>query len=111
MSIAPAQPTIETLLAEGDGYAGKGDVKAATSFYQAALKAAQARAVDPATRARLGDAANYIRQQADAYKAALKKVIEGRPGERTGRLRHAVEILRCELDRFLSVEGRQAGRA
>jgi hypothetical protein len=101
MSIAPAQPTIESLLAEGDGYAGKGDVKAATSFYQAALKAAQSRTVDPATHARLGNAAGYIRKQAETYKAALRTVIEGRPDDRTDRLRHAVEILTGERELFL----------
>ena len=101
MSSAPGPAALESLLAQGDGYAGKGDVKAATSFYQAALKAAQARAVDPATHARLGDAANYIRHQSEAYKGALKKVIEGRSGERTDRLRHAVEILTGERELYL----------
>ena len=71
MNSADGGAALESLLAQGDGYAGKGDVKAATSFYQAALKAAQSRAVDPMTHARLGDAASYIRQQAETYKAAL----------------------------------------
>jgi hypothetical protein len=102
-SSAPGPATIESLLARGDGYAGKGDVKAATSFYQAALKAAQGRAIDPATGARLNDAAGYIRQQAEAYKTALLRVIEQRPNDpdHTDRLRHAVEILTGERELFL----------
>jgi hypothetical protein len=103
VSTAPGPATIETLLAEGDAYAAKGDVKASVSFYQAALKAAQARAIDPATHARLGTAAGYIRQQAEAYKASLRKVIEGRPDlpGQADRLRHSVEILTGERELFL----------
>ena len=103
MNTQPGLATIETLLAQGDDYAARGDAKAATSFYQAALKAAQSRAIDPALHARLGNAAGYIRQQAEAYTAALKKVVDGRPAasDRTDRLRHAVEILTGERELFL----------
>ena len=103
MNTAPGPAPLESLLAQGDAYAGKGDVKAAISFYQAALKATQSRTVDPATHARLGNAAGYIRQQADAYKASLRKVIDSRPDEpaHTDRLRHAVEILTGERELFL----------
>lgn len=103
MSSAAQPATLETLLAQGDSYAARGDAKAATSFYQAALKAAQSRAIDPALHARLSTAAGYIRQQAEAYTAALKTVVEGRPAasNRTDRLRHAVEILTGERELFL----------
>ena len=47
MSTAAGPASIESLLAQGDAYAAKEDVKAAVSFYQAALKAAQARTIDP----------------------------------------------------------------
>jgi hypothetical protein len=103
MSTAPGPATIETLLAQGDDYAAKGDAKAATSFYQAALKAAQSRPINPATHARLTTAAGYPRQQAQAYTAALKQTIAGRPATPAGtdRLRHAVEILTGERELFL----------
>ena len=102
MSTAAGPASIESLLAQGDAYAAKEDVKAAVSFYQAALKAAQARTIDPSTHARLSTSAGYIRQQAEAYKASLRKVVEGRrdPGQ-TDRLRHAVEILTGDRELFL----------
>lgn len=101
--MSPAPATIETLLAEGDGYAARDDVKAAVSFYQAALKAAQSRTIDPATHARLGAAAAYIREQAEAYKSSIRSVLDGRPAMpgRTDRLRHAVEILTGERELFV----------
>ena len=103
MSTAPGPAPIETLLAQGDDYAARNDAKAATSFYQAALKAAQSRPIDPATHARLTAAAAYLRQQAEAYTAALRQVIDNRPAapEGTDRLRHAVEILTGERELFL----------
>ena len=45
MNTAAGPATIETLLAQGDAYAANADVKAAVNFYQAALKAAQSRAL------------------------------------------------------------------
>ena len=103
MSTAPAQANIAALLAQGDDYAAKDDAKAATSYYQAALKAAQQSGnVDFATRSRLNAAAGYVRQTAEAYKSALTSVIAGRAPEpeRTDRLRHAVEILTGERELF-----------
>jgi aspartate beta-hydroxylase len=102
VSATPGPATIETLLAQGDAYAGKGDVKAAVSFYQAALKAAQSRPIDPAAHARLGTAAAYIRQQAEAYKASLRVLTDNRPDlpGHTDRLRHSVEILTGERELF-----------
>lgn len=87
------------MLAQGDLYAARGDVRAATSFYQAALKAAsQTPSVELSTRPRLDQAASYVRQQAENYKAALKQVVAGRPAgtDRTDRLRDAVEIMTGE---------------
>ena len=58
MSTAPVQPNVQTLLDQGDSYAAKDDVRAAASYYQAALKAAQqGGAVDSAMYARLTVAA------------------------------------------------------
>lgn len=104
MSTAPGAASIETLLAQGDDYASKGDVKAATAFYQTALKSAQqATAVDFSTRSRLGSAGAYIRDQAEKYKAALRQLIADRPSspDHTDRLRHAVEIMTGERELFL----------
>ena len=103
MSLTPAQATIESLLAQGDAYAARDDVRAAVSYYQAALKAAQqGGAIDSAARARLGDAAGYVQRAAGAYAAALKSIVADRPGgERTDRLRHAVEIMTGERELFL----------
>ena len=104
MSTSAAPNAVATLLDQGDRHAAGRDVKAATSFYQAALKAAgQSGVADAALHARLGGAAAYVRQQAEAYKAALKQVIERRPAdpERSDRLRHAVEILTGDRELFL----------
>jgi hypothetical protein len=105
VNTAPAQANVLSLLAHGDDYAGKGDAKAATSYYQAALKAAQqSGAADFATRSRLNAAAAYVRQQAEAYKAALESVFAERPAtpDRTDRLRQAVEIMTGQRELFLS---------
>ena len=79
-------------------------MRAAASYYQAALKAAQrGGAIDPALHSRLTAAAGYIRQAAEAYKASLRAVVAGRPSVpgRTDRLRHALEILNGEREMFL----------
>ena len=104
MSTAPVQPNVQTLLDQGDSYAAKDDVRAAASYYQAALKAAQqGGAIDPALHSRLTAAAGYVRQTAEAYKESLRSVVAGRPNVpgRTDRLRHAVEILTGERELFL----------
>ena len=92
MSTAPAQATITALLAQGDDYAAKDDVKAAQ----------QSGNGDFATRSKLNAAAGYVRQTAEAYKSALTSVIADRPAEpgHTDRLRHAVEILTGERELF-----------
>ena len=104
MSTAPVQPNVQTLLDQGDSYAAKDDVRAAASYYQAALKAVQqGGAIDPALHSRLTAAAGYVRQTAEAYKESLRSVVAGRPNVpgRTDRLRHAVEILTGERELFL----------
>ena len=104
MGSAPLQPNLQSLLDHGDDYAAKDDIRAATSYYQAALKAAQqAGAVDGATRARLETAVGYVRHSVEAYKTALKSLVADRPADpaRTDRLRHAVELLTGERELFL----------
>lgn len=104
MSASAASPTLADLLDSADGHAASNDIRAATSFYQAALRAAQqSGGLDLATRARLDRAIGYVRQSAEAYKVALKSLIAGRSDEpgRTDRLRHAVEILTGDRELFL----------
>jgi hypothetical protein len=94
---------IESFLAQADAYAGKRDVKAAASYYQAALKAAQqATPADPAVRARLEAAVGYVRQTAQSYRTALRSVVGERSDTQNDRLRHAVDLLTRERELFLS---------
>ena len=100
MSTAPDRGRIEALLAQADRYASRNDVRAATSYYQAALKAAQqGEPVDVAMRSRLETAVGYIRQSVEAYTSALKSIVPDGTGDR---LRHAVEIMSGERQLFLS---------
>lgn len=104
MSTAPGATQVESLLGQAENYASRGDIKAATSFYQVALKAAtQTYVVDGSTRERLQSGADYVRQQAENYKQALANVIAGRPARQreTDRLRHAIEILAGERELYL----------
>ncbi len=105
MSTAPAAATIETLLSQGDEYAARNDVGAATSYYQAALKGAaqQGTAIDFGTRSRLSAAAGYVRESLEAYEKALSSVVADRPDwpERIDRLRHAVDIMTGKRELFL----------
>jgi aspartyl/asparaginyl beta-hydroxylase (cupin superfamily) len=92
------------MLEQGDVYAVRGDVKAASSFYQSALKAAsQTPSLEYSTRAKLDQAASYVRQQAENYRAALKRAVAGRPTKPDGtdRLRDAVEIMTGDRELFL----------
>lgn len=104
MSTAPAAASLQSLLDQGDDYARNGDVRAATSYYQAAIKSAQQRGhVDPTTVSRLNAAAGYVRQSAEAYTAALKSIVADRSSQpqRTDRLRHSVEIMTGDRELFL----------
>ena len=104
VSTASSEPTIPSLLAQGDAYAAKDDVRAAVSFYQAALKAVQRGGhIEIATQSRLLVAADYVQRSAKAYKAALHALVANRPDRpnHTDRLRHAVEILTGERQLFL----------
>jgi hypothetical protein len=101
VSTAPAGGTVESLLGQGDDYARKNDIKAAATYYQAALKAAQ-QGFDQSLRGRLEGAVAYVRQSAEAYTNALKALVQDRPQTgRTDRLRHAVEMLVGERELFL----------
>ena len=99
MSTAPA--TAEALLDQGDGHAARGDVRAATSYYQAALQTAQQGGFNPALAPRLEGAVGYVRRSMEAYKTALKTVVADRPETAANiRLRHAVDIMTGERELF-----------
>ena len=101
MSTAPAPAAIESLLAQADAYAAKDDVRAATSYYQAALKAAQQGGFSPALAPRLEGAVGYVRRSMEAYTAALRTVVADRPDSPANtRLRHAVDIMTGERELF-----------
>jgi hypothetical protein len=93
---------VKALLEHGAANARSGDVRAATSFYQAALQdSRQLGAADADTQEALRTAAAYVREQAEAYKAALRRTVADRPvDERTNRLRHAVDMLMGEREIF-----------
>ncbi len=100
-TVAPSN--LRELLERGEANARAGDVRAATSFYQAALLSArQLGAGDAATQEALRAAAAYLREQAEAYKAALRRSVADRPAEDDGtdRLRHAVDMLLGEREIF-----------
>jgi len=103
MSPASIDSAVPSLLAQGDAFAAKDDVRAAVSYYQAALKAVQRGGhVEFATQSRLLIAADYVQRSAEAYKASLKAGVADRPQtEHTDRLRHAVEIMTGERELFL----------
>ena len=99
MSTAP--PTAQSLLDQGDGYAAKGDLRAATSYYQAALKAAQQGGFSPSLAPRLEGAVGYVRRSMEAYTTALKSVVANRAETAANtRLRHAVDIMTGERELF-----------
>ena len=103
MSTSPDGGRIESLLSQGDDYAARNDIKAATSFYQAALKIAQQGGfVDAGTRPKLEAAVRYIRQSADAYANALKATVSDRTGPDAKRLHDAVEIMAGQRQLFMS---------
>ena len=78
MTAAAAASNLKALLDRGEANARAGDVRAATSFYQAALQSArQLGAADAATQDALRAAAAYLREQTEAYKAALRTTVAG----------------------------------
>lgn len=104
MNEPPAPPDVRSLLKRADDYASRGDVRAATSFYQAALKEAQGRPVDPQLTEQLQRGHLFIRQAIDAFRGALEQAVEdNRPGDATGamRVQHALDMLKGERQVYL----------
>ncbi len=97
-ALLAAEPhNIAALVMRGDAYGRAGDRRAATSFYQAALAAAQqARNLPPALAAKLERAAAQVREAGGEYQAHLERALaeRGVDAKATGpRFEEAIEIL------------------
>jgi aspartate beta-hydroxylase len=87
---------LPSLLAKGDLFARRGDLRAADSFYRAALKlAATAPSLPPDWRAPLGRAEAFSQQLARSYEAHLLRALGpvGLGTRGTERFTHAVDLL------------------
>ncbi|MFL6736318.1 MAG: aspartyl/asparaginyl beta-hydroxylase domain-containing protein [Sphingomonas sp.] len=100
MSSAPQQPALEVLLDRADNFAGRGDAKAAMSFYQAALRSARTAPVsDQATAQRLRNAQDFIEARSSEFLRSLDQALAHfAPEAATSRLRlmHALQMLKGE---------------
>jgi aspartyl/asparaginyl beta-hydroxylase (cupin superfamily) len=98
LSAAPADASIQALLDRGDEHARGGDAKAAMSFYQAALKGAQAaRYADGPTVERLRGAQAFIQSRANEFRRSLDAALEEfHPEDAIAqtRLTHALDMLK-----------------
>jgi aspartyl/asparaginyl beta-hydroxylase (cupin superfamily) len=88
---------LKSLLARGNDYAARGDVRSAVSFYQTALKTAgDAGSIEPQTMAELRRAQEFVLAQVKAFQASLERAMAGaRPASREAaiRLQHSFEML------------------
>ncbi len=96
--IAGAAGDLKTLLARADDYAARGDVRAAVSFYQTALKNARgAQPADPSTMAQLRRAQDFVMERAREFEQALEKAVaEAAPSDPVAatRLAHSLDMLK-----------------
>lgn len=97
MSTAAQTSDVRSLIGRGDDYARSGDLRAAMSFYQAALQAAQgSRFADAQTRAELQRAQAFIQQRARDFQNQLEHALDDiRPEDSPARTRlsHALDML------------------
>ncbi len=78
MSTAPGTSQIRDLIGRADAYAAAGDVRAAVSFYQAALvNARDARQTDPQAIDELRRAQGYVQDRAREFQQALSRSLDG----------------------------------
>ena len=95
MSLDPHH--LADLLKRGDGYARSGDARAASSFYQTALKlAATSGSPPPGLIAGLQAAQAFVRARGAEFQAYLTAALDARspaPGVAGDRFRHAAEML------------------
>jgi aspartate beta-hydroxylase len=96
---------IATLLERADDYAGRGEVQAAISFYQSALKLTQAaRLIEPSLLDRLRGAQAYIQERAQDFQRSLDEAVaHARPADPAAevRLTHSLEMLKGERQIYL----------
>jgi aspartyl/asparaginyl beta-hydroxylase (cupin superfamily) len=96
---------ISALLARAEEYARRGDVRAATSFYQEALKRAQALgSIDPQLVPQLQRGQEFVRQAIAGFREALERAVEdNRPEDPTGamRVQHALDMLKGDRQVYL----------
>lgn len=95
---------IPALLKRGDHYARSGDAKGAMSFYQSALKSAQAaRAVDPQLLDQLRRAQAFIQARAQEFQRSLDQVLtDAKPADPVGEMRlvHSLDMLKGQRQIF-----------
>lgn len=98
MSTAPDE--LRSLLSKGAEYAARGDVRAAVSFYQTALKSVRdPRQVDPHTLSELQRAQAFVMQCARQFQQSLEAAVADSQPEDPGarlRLNHSLEMLKGE---------------
>jgi len=88
MSAAAAGDDLRSLIARGDDYATRGDVRAAVSFYQTALKSVRdPRAVDPMLMADLRRAQSFIMDRAREFQEALDRAVTATPRDEAAAVR------------------------
>jgi hypothetical protein len=91
---------LKALLARADDYAARGDIRAATTFYQTALRSAQAaRFVNPQIVPDLQRGQSFIQRAAESFRASLQRAIDdNQPQEPIAALRvqHALDMLKGE---------------
>jgi aspartate beta-hydroxylase len=103
VNTVPQQSDVTALLDRGDDYAARGDPKAAMSFYQSALKSAQAGYPDPQTVGRLRAAQAFIQKRASEFQQSLERALaDFAPADAAARIRltHALDMLKGERQIF-----------
>jgi aspartyl/asparaginyl beta-hydroxylase (cupin superfamily) len=98
VSAAAQGAEIRTLLARADEFAGRGDIKAAVSFYQAALKSARdSRVADATVVSDLRRAQNYVVERAGEFQQALEDAVSTAAASNPAacvRLTHSLDMLK-----------------
>jgi aspartate beta-hydroxylase len=97
VSTAPPPVNVQALLDRGDEFAARGDPKAAMSFYQAALKSAQAGYSGPPALERLRGAQAFVQSRANEFQRSLDSAVaEFTPADAEAQIRltHALEMLK-----------------
>lgn len=99
-TVLAAEPgNVRALLMRGDAFRIAGDLRAAASFFQAALKAAAAMAaVPPDLAAGLQQAQAFVADSADRFTSAVREAVAGMDGPESWRIRHAMEMLTGERE-------------